>query len=141
MGCMARYMMGGLFFNGGVVMPRVCLHAVEGQAGQAKGSSCRATSSFSCWWVCCGICGLAVEAECLTRQRNPFTRMAILPEACMVLLSSPPLAGWLQEFDKAVETYQAGLERDPDNQELKDGLMRCVQAINKVGGCGGWGWV
>jgi hypothetical protein len=38
----------------------------------------------------------------------------------------------LQDYDKAVETYQAGLERDPDNQELKEGLLRCVQAINKV---------
>jgi hypothetical protein len=37
-----------------------------------------------------------------------------------------------QEYDKAVETYRAGLERDPDNQELKDGLLRCVQAINKA---------
>ena len=43
-----------------------------------------------------------------------------------------------------METYQAGLARDPDNAELKDGLVRCVQAINKVrGGRGGgvrwWG--
>ena len=31
-----------------------------------------------------------------------------------------------------METYQAGLAKDPDNQELKDGLLRCIQAINKV---------
>lgn len=38
----------------------------------------------------------------------------------------------MKDYDKAVETYQAGLERDPDNQELKEGLLRCVQAINKM---------
>ena len=68
---------------------------------------------------------------------------AYLPAACVptAFLRASALChpGWLQEFDKAVETYQAGLERDPDNQELKDGLMRCVQAINKVGGWGGGG--
>ena len=70
---------------------------------------------------------------------------AYLPAACVptAFLRASALChpGWLQEFDKAVETYQAGLERDPDNQELKDGLMRCVQAINKVGGWGGAGCV
>lgn len=44
-----------------------------------------------------------------------------------------------QEYDKAIETYQAGLARDPENSELKEGLARCVQAINKVErGRGGW---
>lgn len=37
-----------------------------------------------------------------------------------------------KEYDKAIETYQEGLKHDPDNQELKEGLMRCVQAINKM---------
>lgn len=30
-------------------------------------------------------------------------------------------------------TYEEGLKHDPDSQELKEGLMRCVEAINKVG--------
>ena len=46
-----------------------------------------------------------------------------------------------QEYDKAIETYQEGLKHDPENHELKEGLMRCVQAINKVGTCCCWlGW-
>lgn len=45
------------------------------------------------------------------------------------------LAFCSQEYDKAIETYQEGLKHDPENHELKEGLMRCVQAINKVNGC------
>ncbi|KAL4437043.1 hypothetical protein ABPG75_004182 [Micractinium tetrahymenae] len=37
-----------------------------------------------------------------------------------------------KEYDKAIETYREGLKHDPENQELKEGLMRCVQAINKM---------
>jgi stress-induced-phosphoprotein 1 len=29
-----------------------------------------------------------------------------------------------------MQTYEEGLKRDPESQELKDGLRRCVQAIN-----------
>lgn len=43
----------------------------------------------------------------------------------------------LQEYDKAMATYEEGLKQDPDNNELKEGLMRCVEAINKVGGMPG----
>ncbi|PRW58562.1 Heat shock STI [Chlorella sorokiniana] len=39
---------------------------------------------------------------------------------------------FMKEFDKAIETYQEGLKADPENHELKEGLMRCVQAINKM---------
>jgi len=66
---------------------------------------------------------------------------ACLPACPQPLPSLPPCSPppcWPQEYDKAVETYQAGLARDPNNQELKDGLMRCVQAINKVGEGVGW---
>lgn len=70
-----------------------------------------------------------------------FRRWRVLrvpaPTRCLLVSPPPPL----QEYDKAIETYQEGLKHDPDNQELKEGLMRCVQAINKVGGQGGgWGW-
>jgi hypothetical protein len=30
----------------------------------------------------------------------------------------------MKEYDKALETYQAGLKHDPKNQELLDGVRR-----------------
>lgn len=39
---------------------------------------------------------------------------------------------FMKEFDKAMETYEAGLKYDPESAELKEGLMRCVQAINRM---------
>lgn len=29
-------------------------------------------------------------------------------------------------------TYEEGLKHDPESQELREGLMRCIEAINKV---------
>ena len=43
-----------------------------------------------------------------------------------------------QEFDKAMETYEAGLRHDPDNAELQDGMRRCIEGINKVSGREGY---
>ncbi|XP_044477178.1 hsp70-Hsp90 organizing protein 3-like [Mangifera indica] len=40
---------------------------------------------------------------------------------------------FMKEYDKALETYQEGLKHDPENQELLDGMRRCVQQINKAG--------
>ena len=39
---------------------------------------------------------------------------------------------FMKEHDEALKTYEQGLTYDKDNQELKDGLFRCQQAINKV---------
>lgn len=39
---------------------------------------------------------------------------------------------FLKEYEKALETYQEGLKHDPNNQELLDGISRCVQQINKA---------
>ena len=39
---------------------------------------------------------------------------------------------FMKEYDKALETYQAGLEHDPNNAELKEGITRCFEAIDKV---------
>jgi stress-induced-phosphoprotein 1 len=36
-----------------------------------------------------------------------------------------------KQFDKALETYQAGLAHDPNNEELKDGLRRAMVEIQK----------
>ncbi|KAK9148001.1 hypothetical protein Scep_006758 [Stephania cephalantha] len=39
---------------------------------------------------------------------------------------------FMKEYDKAMETYQEGLKLDPNNQELLDGVRRCVEQINKA---------
>ncbi|XVF51672.1 hypothetical protein PTKIN_Ptkin04bG0203300 [Pterospermum kingtungense] len=39
---------------------------------------------------------------------------------------------FMKEYDKALETYQEGLKHDPNNQELLDGIRRCVEQINKA---------
>jgi hypothetical protein len=39
---------------------------------------------------------------------------------------------FMKEYDAALETYEAGLARDPDNAELKEGIARCFEAINKA---------
>ncbi|KAE8658494.1 Hsp70-Hsp90 organizing protein 1 [Hibiscus syriacus] len=39
---------------------------------------------------------------------------------------------FMKEYDKALETYQEGLKHDPNNQELLDGVRRCVEQINKA---------
>ena len=39
---------------------------------------------------------------------------------------------FMKEHDEAMKTYEEGLSHDKDNSELKEGLMRCQQAINKV---------
>ncbi|XP_068634403.1 hsp70-Hsp90 organizing protein 3-like [Aristolochia californica] len=39
---------------------------------------------------------------------------------------------FMKEYDKALETYQEGLKHDPSNQELTDGVRRCIQQINKT---------
>ncbi|XP_073055746.1 hsp70-Hsp90 organizing protein 1-like [Primulina eburnea] len=38
---------------------------------------------------------------------------------------------FMKEYQKALETYQEGLKHDPRNQELLDGIKRCVEQINK----------
>lgn len=38
---------------------------------------------------------------------------------------------FMKEYDKALETYRQGLEQDKDNEELKDGMKRCAEAINR----------
>lgn len=39
---------------------------------------------------------------------------------------------FMKEHDEAMKTYEQGLSHDKDNSELREGLMRCQQAINKV---------
>ena len=37
---------------------------------------------------------------------------------------------FMKEYTKAMQTYEDGLKHDPESQELKDGLKRCIMAIN-----------
>ncbi|XP_024541869.1 hsp70-Hsp90 organizing protein 3-like [Selaginella moellendorffii] len=39
---------------------------------------------------------------------------------------------FMKEYDKALETYQTGLKYDEHNQEMMDGIQRCVEQINKT---------
>ncbi|KAJ6827587.1 hsp70-Hsp90 organizing protein 2-like [Iris pallida] len=39
---------------------------------------------------------------------------------------------FMKEYDKALETYQEGLKHDANNQDLIDGVRRCVEQINKT---------
>ncbi|KAL1559750.1 Hsp70-Hsp90 organizing protein 2 [Salvia divinorum] len=39
---------------------------------------------------------------------------------------------FMKEYEKALETYQEGLKHDPQNQELLDGIRRCVEQANKA---------
>ncbi|GIL86810.1 hypothetical protein Vretimale_15617 [Volvox reticuliferus] len=38
---------------------------------------------------------------------------------------------FMKEYDKAIETYQKGLELEPENAELQDGLQRAIEAISR----------
>jgi stress-induced-phosphoprotein 1 len=40
---------------------------------------------------------------------------------------------FMKEYEKAIQTYQEGLKHDPNNQELTDGIRRCVEQVNKAG--------
>jgi stress-induced-phosphoprotein 1 len=38
---------------------------------------------------------------------------------------------FMKEYDRAIKTYEEGLKHDPENDELKEGIKRCVDMINK----------
>lgn len=38
---------------------------------------------------------------------------------------------FMKEYDKALETYQEGLKHDPENEELREGVQRCAEAIGR----------
>ena len=39
---------------------------------------------------------------------------------------------FMKEYDKALETYQAGLKHDPKNQELLDGVRRYMMLAEEM---------
>lgn len=38
---------------------------------------------------------------------------------------------FMKEYEKALKTYQTGLEYDKENEELKDGIRRCMEQITR----------
>eukprot|EP00898_Chlorokybus_atmophyticus_P002169 jgi/Chlat1/2953/Chrsp2S04687 len=38
---------------------------------------------------------------------------------------------FMKDYEKALETYQAGLKHDPNNEELKDGVARSMDALRR----------
>jgi len=38
---------------------------------------------------------------------------------------------FMKEYDKAMATYQQGLDKDPNNEELKSAMQRCVETLNR----------
>ena len=78
-----------------------------------------------CMRVCWVMWGEGLVAAQRTRPPKLFTSPLPPPPH-----AHPPLSH--QEYDKAIETYEAGLKHDPQSQELKEGLARCVDTINKV---------
>ncbi|KAI3918318.1 hypothetical protein MKX01_041638 [Papaver californicum] len=75
-----------------------------------------------------------------------YTKLGALPEGlkdaekCIELDPTFPkgytrkgaIQFFMKEYDKALETYQEGLKHDQNNQELMDGVRRCVAQINKT---------
>eukprot|EP00891_Asterochloris_glomerata_P001859 jgi/Astpho2/1859/Aster-00384 len=39
---------------------------------------------------------------------------------------------FMKDHDKALETYQEGLKHEPNSEELKEGVRRCMEHINKL---------
>lgn len=39
---------------------------------------------------------------------------------------------FMKEHEKALQTYEAGLKADPSNEELKEGVRRCYEAVSKA---------
>ena len=86
------------------------------------------------------------DPKAYSNRAASYTKLGAMPEAlkdaekCIELDPSfvkgytrkGAVQFFMKEHDKALETYQAGLKLDPNNQELLDGVRRCVDQINKA---------
>lgn len=86
------------------------------------------------------------DAKAYSNRAACYTKLGALPEGlkdaekCIELdptfskgyTRKGAIQFFMKEYDKAVETYQEGLKHDPNNQELLDGVRRCVEQINKA---------
>lgn len=57
--------------------------------------------------------------------------IALVPDFVKGYSRKGHLQFFSREYDKALLTYQAGLKVEPDNEELKDGVSRCLASIQK----------
>ena len=76
-------------------------------------------------------CAAAVMAEYSffgQDRKHMLTRCTCV----MVRSRKGHLQFFMKEYDKALETYNAGLAHDPDNAELKEGIARTFEALDKV---------
>ena len=39
---------------------------------------------------------------------------------------------FMKEHEQALKTYEEGLRADPGNEELREGMKRCYEAMSKV---------
>ncbi|CAN6486396.1 unnamed protein product [Victoria cruziana] len=86
------------------------------------------------------------DAKVYSNRAACYTKLGALPEGlkdaekCIELDPAFPkgysrkgaIQFFMKEYDKALETYQEGLKHDENNQELMDGVRRCVEQINKT---------
>ncbi|KAF3791046.1 Hsp70-Hsp90 organizing protein 3 [Nymphaea thermarum] len=107
--------------------------AIRRNPGDAKASHYAAFFSF------CFLLVYSNRAAC-------YTKLGALPEGlkdaekCIELDPAFPkgysrkgaIQFLMKEYDKALETYQEGLKHDENNQELMDGVRRCIEQINKT---------
>ncbi|KAK9716432.1 hypothetical protein RND81_06G232800 [Saponaria officinalis] len=86
------------------------------------------------------------DAKAYSNRAASYTKLTAMPEAlkdaekCIELdptfvkgyTRKGAVQFFMKEYEKALETYQEGLKLDPNNQELLDGVRRCVGQINKA---------
>lgn len=82
----------------------------------------------------------------LSNRAACYTKLGALPEALKdaeecIALAPTFIKGYtrkataqffMKEYEKALESYQQGLEHEPDNAECKEGVQRCYQQIARV---------
>lgn len=86
------------------------------------------------------------DARVYSNRAACYTKLGALPEGlkdankCIELDPSftkgysrkAAVQFFMKEYDKAMETYQEGLKHDENNQELLEGVRRCIEQINKT---------
>ena len=77
-------------------------------------------------------CSQRMRAACTPCKGTCACVGALLRSKLGVRSRKGHLQFFMKEYDAAMETYEAGLARDPDNGELKEGVARCWEAINKA---------
>ncbi|KAG5028267.1 hypothetical protein JHK87_011781 [Glycine soja] len=86
------------------------------------------------------------DAKAYSNRAASYTKLGAMPEGlkdaekCIELdptfskgyTRKGAVQFFMKEYEKALETYKEGLKHDPNNQELLDGIRRCVEQNNKA---------